>query len=204
MGIMEFDIIDVNVGYIPASDLSAHSSSSYFSIPFPKASEKNTSSLQVSQKLYSSTTDALYSDSNKSISKYEHEYKNSIASDDTLFDVLFERLRVLVVNDRIKEARRLLNDISNIGVENPELDMWKKIIEAPRSFRAGKGRYLGVSENSEWLKKYSHLYQGMWIGLKIGELVAYSESLKDLREILTRKNIISDTTVIKIPKPSYE
>jgi hypothetical protein len=95
-----------------------------------------------------------------------------------------ERIRDLVEFDYIEGARRLLAEAIQQGDENEELLRWKRIL-GPAKFRGPSDELeLDRTPEFEWLRANGHYYQGQWVALAEGRLLAHSENLREVEPAL--------------------
>ena len=94
-----------------------------------------------------------------------------------------EQIRSLLREGQIFEARELLE---SAGDRVPADSTLRKVLAPARII--GKSSSTDVDRSAEfhWLKTRSAAYQGKWVALVGENLVASSDTLKELRDQLTR------------------
>jgi hypothetical protein len=95
---------------------------------------------------------------------------------------LEERLRSLVEEGRISEAQALLETSGDLVPEGSKI---REVLSPPRVTRSDK-RDVDRTAEFRWLKTHAASHQGKWVALVGENLVASSDSLKELLAQLAR------------------
>ncbi len=102
------------------------------------------------------------------------------------FEGLETTVKRLIEADRVSEARLILSSLPAYVFGGPTLSRLSNALTPP-SVRTGAQRTESYSPDNEWLKSHGKQYVGKWVAVYRGDLVAVSETLKDLLEILREK-----------------
>ncbi len=93
------------------------------------------------------------------------------------------RIRELVAQERLLEARQLLSEALENEGDNPELRRFKVVLAppevAPLAF-VDSDR----SDELKWIANHGKDYRGEWVAVLGDELVAHAKTLKALRAAL--------------------
>ncbi|HEV7504318.1 MAG TPA: hypothetical protein VGS07_05370 [Thermoanaerobaculia bacterium] len=92
-----------------------------------------------------------------------------------------ERIRELVEADKVGGARRLLAEALESGGHGEDLSYWQKVLAKGKPIRVGGGDLdFDRSLEVNWIHEKSAPYQGQWVALLGGELLAHSKSLDEV------------------------
>ena len=92
-----------------------------------------------------------------------------------------KRVRDLVEFEYVEGARRLVAEAIQQGDESDELLSWQRVLGPARSPRGSSDELqLDRTPEFDWLRAYARHYQGQWVALAEGRLLAHS---KDFREV---------------------
>jgi hypothetical protein len=95
-----------------------------------------------------------------------------------------ERIRELVEQDYVGGARKLLAEALEKGDHGEDLSGWQQVLAPAKVLRVGGPKDIDRTPDVEWIRQNSEEYRGQWVALLHGELLAHSESLKDVLAIL--------------------
>ena len=96
-----------------------------------------------------------------------------------------KRIRDLVEFEYVEGARRLVAEAIQQGDESEELLRWQKLLGPARSPRGSSDELeLDRTPEFEWLREYDRHYQGQWVALAEGRLLAHSRDLREVESAL--------------------
>lgn len=90
------------------------------------------------------------------------------------------RIRELVAQERLLEARKLLEEALREDEDNPEL-LGLQIVLAPPTVTRVDLTDQDRTEELQWIAAHAKEYRGKWIAVLGDTLVAHAPSLKELR-----------------------
>lgn len=92
-------------------------------------------------------------------------------------------LRQFIDNEQLATARTLLQGAPAYILSNPQILRFRSILAPPTVTRVEMQK---ANRNLEykWLETESHKYSGQWVALDGDQLLAYAQSLRDLRNKL--------------------
>jgi uncharacterized protein YoaH (UPF0181 family) len=91
-----------------------------------------------------------------------------------------ERIRELVAEGEILEARALLAEALRQGDSGEDLSHWQRVFGPARTTPVAGERDVDRTADFQWLKEHSKEYVGQWIALFGGDLLAHDPSLKEV------------------------
>jgi len=94
-----------------------------------------------------------------------------------------DRIRELISEDRIADARRVLKEGLEANPLDPHLNRLQGLLALPKTTKVEK-RDVDRTEEFQWLARHGHEYQGRWVAVQGKELVADAASLRELRRAL--------------------
>ena len=95
---------------------------------------------------------------------------NSIITvDEESEELIVDRIKTLVENGSIAEARKILSTIKS--KKSRHLDVWEKVLAKPKVKIEEKATGGDLTNDILWLQQNSSNYRGQWIALKQGELL---------------------------------
>jgi hypothetical protein len=97
-----------------------------------------------------------------------------------------DRIRELILEDRIADARRLLKEGLEANPRDPHLNRLQGLLELPKTTKVEK-RDVDRTEEFQWLARYGREYEGRWVAVQGKELVADAASLRELRRALRNR-----------------
>ncbi|HYU34900.1 MAG TPA: DUF5678 domain-containing protein [Thermoanaerobaculia bacterium] len=97
------------------------------------------------------------------------------------------RIKALVEEERIREARELVKEALRSNPSEPGLQGWSEVLAPAKSWAAppGTGRDFDRTPELRWLEAHWQEYRGQWVALLHDELLAHgtlSEVMAQLRE----------------------
>ncbi len=96
-----------------------------------------------------------------------------------------EKIRELVEADRVGGARRLLAEALEKGEHDEYLSYWQRVLAPAKPLRVGGGEPdFDRTPDIQWIREQSAAYRGQWVALLGGELLAHSESLEEVVQVL--------------------
>ncbi len=90
------------------------------------------------------------------------------------------RIRELIEEDRVAQARALLSEALGASPEDPELLSLAKVLEPPRA-RPRQITDMDRTQEFEWIRANRDAYRGRWIAIQGNELVADAPSFAELQ-----------------------
>lgn len=99
-----------------------------------------------------------------------------------------DRVRELISEDRIADARQLVEEGLEAISRDPHLNRLRRLLAPPRSTRVDK-QDVDRSEEFQWLARHAGEYQGRWVAIQGSELVAAAATLKELRQALRSREL---------------
>lgn len=97
-------------------------------------------------------------------------------------------IRNLIENDRISQARALLNALPEETVDQPQLMELRRVLALPK-VSTTKMTDMDRAREYEWLKSHERDYRGQWVAVDGDRLVLSAGSLKELIDELKRLNL---------------
>jgi predicted CopG family antitoxin len=98
-----------------------------------------------------------------------------------------KRILKLVEADKVGEARRLLAEALERGSQKEDLAYWQKVLAKGGPGRPVKGESdFDRTPDIQWIREHSETYRGQWVALLGGELLAHSQSLEEVVQVLER------------------
>ena len=94
-----------------------------------------------------------------------------------------ERVRELISEERVADARRLLREGLEANPHDLHLNRLDRLLALPKTDKIAK-RDVDRTEEFRWLVQHSDEYRDRWVAVRGKDLVASAESLKELRQIL--------------------
>ena len=113
-------------------------------------------------------------------------------------DEIVAKVRILVEQDEILEARRLLAAARQRGVSSRQLERWQQVLKLPKAKPAGQATGRRLSKTSVWLKQHGAEYRGRWIALVDGQLIGADTSRAQLQQSLQQTGKLQGTTFIRL------
>lgn len=102
-------------------------------------------------------------------------------------DELFvPRIRRLVEEGRIHQARELAKEAVRANPSEPGLAHWNEVL-SPAVVRAVPGLDKDRSADLHWLQEHGDSYMDQWVAVLDGSLVAHAPTLRELQSILDEK-----------------
>ena len=95
------------------------------------------------------------------------------------------RIRELVAQERLLEARELLKQALRDDQGNPELRSLQVVLAPPEVTRVDL-KDQDRTEELQWIATHGKEYRGQWIAVLGDKLVAHASSLKELRAALQK------------------
>jgi len=78
-------------------------------------------------------------------------------------------------------ARKLAQEGEFRFPDHQEIKKLARILAPVKTLTAGQSQDLGLKKNNTWLKHHHNEYQGSWVALRDGELLASGNSFKEVR-----------------------
>ena len=94
-----------------------------------------------------------------------------------------ERVRELISEERVADARRLLREGLEANPHDLHLNRLDRLLALPKTDKIAK-RDVDRTEEFRWLAQHRNEYRDRWVAVQGEDLVASAESLKELRKIL--------------------
>ena len=94
-----------------------------------------------------------------------------------------ERVRELISEERVADARRLLREGLEADPHDLHLNRLDRLLALPKTTKITK-RDVDRTEEFRWLARNRDEYRDRWVAVRGEDLVASAESLKELRQIL--------------------
>jgi len=94
-----------------------------------------------------------------------------------------ERVRELISEERVADARRLLREGLESNPHDLHLNRLDRLLALPKTAKIAQ-RDVDRTEEFRWLVQHSDEYRDRWVAVRGKDLVASAESLKELRQIL--------------------
>ena len=96
-----------------------------------------------------------------------------------------ERILELVEADKVGGARRLLAEALEHGAQEEGLAYWQKVLAKGGPGRPVKGEPdFDRTPDIQWIREHSETYRGQWVAVLGGELLAHSQSLDEVVQVL--------------------
>lgn len=96
------------------------------------------------------------------------------------------RIRRLVEQGRIHQARELVKEAVRVSPSEPGLAHWNEVL-SPAIVRTVPGIDMDRSADFRWLQEHGDSYPDQWVAVMDGSLVAHAPTLRELQSILTEK-----------------
>lgn len=110
-----------------------------------------------------------------------------------------QRLKSLVENSRVPEARAFVQVLEERWPESPRVQHWARVLAPPRSLPGRDGPNRSHRREIAWLKAHAHEYPGQWLAICEDELVAASASLTDVDEQVRARGYSGKVVLLKNP-----
>jgi hypothetical protein len=94
-----------------------------------------------------------------------------------------ERVRELISEERVADARRLLREGLEANPHDLHLNRLARLLALPKTTRIDK-QDIDRTEEFRWLAQHRDEYRGRWVAVRGKVLLACADSLKELRRIL--------------------
>lgn len=147
----------------------------------------------ISKKTYSSTATTLYittkSDSDMFIDPF-------ISTEIELIKIIKKFIR----NDKIEKARSILELAKQLYPANRTIQKFYNLIKTSQSQLIGHIPNISLSDEYNWLTKYSNEYRGQWVGLKGKELIFAHQYVSKVIEKINEKNLSNFASIHFIPQ----
>lgn len=95
-----------------------------------------------------------------------------------------KRIRDLVEFEYVEGARRLVAEAIQQEGETEELLSWQRVLGPARSRGSSDERQIDRTPELDWLREYGRHYQGQWVALAEGRLLAHSRNLQEVESDL--------------------
>lgn len=95
-----------------------------------------------------------------------------------------DRIRHLVQVGEILEAQKLLAEALEQEDCGEDLSYWERLIGPTKKFRVGGEKAPDPAPDFRWLREHAQEYDGQWVALRNGELLASASSLKEVLSAL--------------------
>ncbi len=89
------------------------------------------------------------------------------------------RIRALLENERVSEARSVLHEALVNQPQDEELKRLRTLLAPPKVRRSG-GLDVDRTKDFQWLSDHGAKYRGSWVAIYDGELVSEAASLDEL------------------------
>jgi hypothetical protein len=89
------------------------------------------------------------------------------------------RIQKLVAEDRVERARKLVEEALRESPDDPTLLGWKEVLAPGSVFGRRPVRIEGTAEQ-KWIASHTGQYQGQWVAVLGGELLAHVPTLREL------------------------
>lgn len=98
------------------------------------------------------------------------------------------RIRALVEEGRVREARELVKEALLNNPEEPELRHWSEVLAPAKAWTAPPGTGMDFDRSAEirWLEEHWQEYRGEWVALLHDELLAHGT----LDEVMVRLKVV--------------
>jgi len=107
-------------------------------------------------------------------------------------------IKRLVESGRIREARRYLLGLRTSMEQDPEIDLWSRVLSEPKVTVEPRATGGALGENSAWLKQHAREYQGLWVALKQGVFLGSHENRAELHRALEKVGKISGAMFVRL------
>lgn len=97
------------------------------------------------------------------------------------------RIREFIDTDRVRGARKLMDEAWAEFPDHPVLVPWRKALAPPEVVKIGGPLDKDRTPEYEWLKVHGRKYMGEWVAVLDDQLVAHAPGLKELNEELDRQ-----------------
>ena len=104
-------------------------------------------------------------------------------------------LRELLRNEQIFAARRMLDSVSLPTLEEPAINRLRRAL-APPVVRPSQRKDMDRTQTFVWLRRHAGQYQGQWVAVGEGGLIAAAPTLKELRERLRSLELPAERPLI--------
>jgi hypothetical protein len=91
------------------------------------------------------------------------------------------RIRELIDTDRVRGARKLMDEAWGVFPDHPALLPWRKALAPPEVVKVGGPLDKDRTPEYEWLKVHGRKYKGEWVAILDDRLVAHSPDPHEMR-----------------------
>lgn len=99
----------------------------------------------------------------------------------------YDRIRELVEADDVAGARQLLAEALEQGDHGEDLSGWQKVLAPAKVIRVGGERDIDRTADFQWLREHGKEYDGQWVAVLGGKLLAHATSLAEVLSTLKEK-----------------
>ena len=107
----------------------------------------------------------------------------SLGSRSSLNATYAERVRELISEERVADARRLLREGLEANPDDLHLNRLDRLLALPKTAKIAK-RDVDRTEEFRWLAQHREEYRDRWVAVQGKGLLACAKSLEELRRIL--------------------
>jgi len=99
----------------------------------------------------------------------------------------YDRIRELVEAERVPAARKLLAEALEKRDHGEDLSGWQRVLAPAKVIGVGGERDIDRTADIQWLQEHAREYDGQWVALLGGELLAYATTLEEVLSVVKEK-----------------
>jgi hypothetical protein len=108
-------------------------------------------------------------------------------------------LRALLEDGNVEGARRLIADMAPRWPESTEVQHFARVLASPKARWVPGKRGRSMDKDFAWLREHAREYQGQWVAVYDGRLIAAGPRLAAVRERLREHPDVEGALLHRIP-----
>lgn len=104
--------------------------------------------------------------------------------DPTELGSALDRLRMLVEERPIAEARAFVQQLSQQWPEDPTVRYWARVLAPPTTRKITGMRHPPLDQEHAWLREHAHEHPGCWLAVLGDRLVAADPSFQEVMRVV--------------------
>jgi hypothetical protein len=114
-----------------------------------------------------------------------------------------ERLRKLVQDHPIAEARVFVNQLANQWPDDPGVQYWSRVLAPPTTRTVPGPRHRPLDREYAWLREHARDYPGCWLAVLDDRLIAADPSFREVMSAV-RRTPGAETSLLHYQMPDVE
>lgn len=113
-----------------------------------------------------------------------------------VFEGIAEKVRRLVANGEVAEARTMLSEVPFGCCE--QLDKWRRLLAEPVVKRQGVATGKNSRADILWIREKASQYKGQWVAIRDGQLLGHNKSRLILHTELKQSDNLNGATFFRV------